>query len=190
MKEALVILCVCLFFTGFSQRSERVECNEHLDEKLLAKVSIVDSTFILLLDSLMNEHIECESFDEKRVWYIEVEQVEGIINSGKLRISYSGKLPNDYLAGETEPKTCTSLYISRAFYSEVPYEAWGYLYYGNILFVMIGYNNTNIFTKSNDYRKFKVSKREIDPFIYDPPRVACYYLEGKFYMLSLVPCGG
>jgi len=163
MKKIYLIFIVSIFFYGIlSAQNNR----EKKDTKEATELKVVDTKFLLDLDTIINKYQKCQNFDELHPWEIFIESVKNYLD-----------------------KEIKSFYISQSFYKDAPLEGYGYFYYRNILFMVNGEKESNVFQMTNNSKVFDVYN-EIPAMIFDPPRAQYYYIDEKFIFLYISPCGG
>ena len=158
-----IFFSVCMFVVFFSNviMAQRYT----IVKQEMSELKIIDTNFIFILDTIIQEVKQCNDFNESYSWSIYIKDT----------IDHTG-----------------NIYISRSDIKDGCYGGYGYFYHQNILFVVNGkmffelFENTNIKTKMSIY----MINPSFPPYIFDPPRWSYYYDDGKFDLDYSVPCGG
>jgi len=168
MKVNILLSIIIVFFIfpciSFCQHDNNKE-SILTEEKSIKELTVIDSTFISILDNFLQKNRKCITYKKNLPWQIEINEVKN--NFGK---------------------NIKSFYISRLYCSDYYINGDGYFVYKNILFMVRGEIVPEVFEYNSNQRVFNVYiKSRI--FITDPPRCFYYYYDNRFFKGYIAPCG-
>lgn len=198
MKKLLCTTAITLILLSCGCRTEKsgINHNEHqvcitdnnrfkvdTNNIVLTELIVINEDFNYILDTILEEYIECENSDNAYHFSI---SIQNTIVKDSLGVK-SMYLAIDSMKNE-KSSNAKSIYISRSYYKGFVSKGYGFFYYREKLFVINGQLIEEVFRKTN--RKTSFSYKYEPIVIFDPPRWLFCYLKNKFYCIYSSPCGG
>ncbi len=140
--------------------------NDTKEERGIAELVIIDSNFLSTLNILIAKHKKCGRFIESHPWEVYIEDVK-----------------------DDRKIEAKSIYICQSFDHTKTIKGYGFFYFKNILFMVIGEKIPDIFLLTNKRKDIEVAEKP-EPIIFDPPRAFYYYFNKKIILGYIAPCGG
>lgn len=199
MRHLIYVLIITNIFIGCENRSSnnismnffKISANDESENELendsntiiLSEYIILNKDFQHILDVLIEEYRRCESIENGYHFTISIQKATILEATEKkgLKIGYDTENVND-------TNIAKSLYISRSYFKGYVSKGYGFFYYKESLFVLIGIQLEDLFRITKKTHSF--SFRDEPVLIFDPPRWSFCYWNNSFYFIDKSPCGG